>query len=289
MDNLKRIKGFDSFIMEKLGVLGGLSEIAEIILKGLSKNKYFRFTGKYLDKDITIHCFLSKFRKENLQGSFRVDDADNFEFTIKMSELKKSTLIHELKHMDRSIRRDMKTDTYFYINHIGRYVAKNYSHLFINKDNAEILIQTFYFCNPDEFEAYFQSIYEELKELLDENMPRDEKISIIKQHFENEEIYQFFKHYYNNPFKLEAFFKSKEDCNFFLKEFFFHHEAFFHEINTGISIFDKIKSWFKSNILNKLFKEKLTDKGFNEFNYFINKIVKNNYKKFSRIYSILAL
>jgi hypothetical protein len=284
-----KIKRFNDFITEKLGILESIGDIADTILNGLSENKYFKFKGKYLDKNITIHCFLTKLRKENLQGSFSVDDVDNFEFTIKISELKRPTLIHELKHMDRAIRRSMKTDTYFYINHIGRYVAQNYSNLFRNKDSAKILIETFYFCNPDEFEAYFQNIYEEIKEIIEENMSREEKISIIKQHLENEEIYQFFKHYYNNSFKLEEFFKSKEDCNFFLKEFFFYHEAFFHEINTGISTFDKIKSWFKSNFFNKIFKDESTDKSFKEFNYYINKIVHNNYKKFGRLYSLLAL
>jgi len=285
---MKKIKSFNNFLNEKLGVLSGLEEMADVILKELSDKNYFKYKTRYLDKDITIHCFKSKDSDiyKELSGSFSVDDSEKFEFTIKISDLSKSTLIHELKHLDRTIRRGMKTDTYYYINHIGRYVAKQYGHLFTNKDNAEILIETFYYCNPDEFEAYYQNIYQDIKDLMFEGMTREEKIETIKSVIENEEIYTFFKHYYNNEFRLEDFFKTKEDCNFFLKDFIYRQELFFNQQDDTISNLDKIKSWFKSNILNKFTKDEKINPGVKELNYYINKIVKRNYPKFGRLYAI---
>ena len=285
-----RIKRFNNFITEKLGIVEGLESIADNILNNISDKNYFRYKGNYLDKDITIHCFKTSDKDiyKELSGSFRVDDGENFEFTIKISDLSKSTLLHELKHMDRAIRRGMKTDTYFYINHIGRYVAKNYGHLFIDKNNAEILIETFYYCNPDEFEAYYQNIYNDLKDIITNDMSREQKIETIKEFLENEEVYTFFKHYYKNEFILEDFFKSKEDCNFFLKDFFYRQELFFNQKDDTISNIDKMKSWFKSNILNKFIKDEKLDSGAKEINYYINKIVKRNYPKFGRLYTLLV-
>lgn len=209
----------------------------------------------------------------------------NGQYTIKLSNLSKRVLIHELKHMDRAIRQSMKTDTYFYINHIGRYIAKQYSHLFIDKSSAETLIETFYYCNPDEFEAYYQDIYNEIRVQINDGMNRSQKIETIKKIIENEDIYTFFKYFYNNKFRLESFFKSKEDCNFFIKEFFYRQELFYNQKDETISNFDRIKSWFKSNILNKLKKDEKLD-SVKEFNYYINKIVIKNYPKFGRLYAL---
>jgi len=79
-------------------------------------------------------------------------------FKLKIG-LDKPTLIHELKHLDRCIRRNFKTDSYFYINHIGSLIVKNYKFLFKSKDDIELLLDTFYFCNPDEFESHYHNIF----------------------------------------------------------------------------------------------------------------------------------
>lgn len=287
---MKKIKSFNNFITEKLGILTDLEKMADTILNELSKKDYFRYKTSYLGKDITIHCFLKKssdYYKE-LSGSFSIDDGQNFEFTIKIDELSKNTLIHELKHLDRAMRRGMKTDTYFYINHIGRYVSKEYGHLFKDKNKAEILIETFYYCNPDEFEAYYQDIYYEIKEMIEEGMSKKEKTEIIKENLENKDVFTFFKHFYENEFNLEDFFKSKKDCNIFLRDFFYRQELFFNQKDETISNLDKVKSWFKSNILNKFLKDQKVDVEIKFFNYYINKVVKNNYRKFYRLYALFT-
>jgi len=287
---MKKIKLFHNFINEKLGVLSGIEEMADVILKELSDKNYFKYKTRYLGKDITIHCFLKKSSDyyQELSGSFSIDDGQNFEFTIKIDELSKNTLIHELKHLDRAMRRGMKTDTYFYINHIGRYVAKEYGYLLKDKDKAKILIETFYYCNPDEFEAYYQDIYYEIKEMIEEDMSKKEKMEIIKENLENKDVFTFFKHFYENEFNLEDFFKSKEDCNLFLRDFFYRQELFFNLKDETISNLDKVKSWFKSTILNKFLKDRKLDVEVKFFNYYINKIVRNNYRKFYRLYALFT-
>jgi hypothetical protein len=139
----------------------------------------------------------------------------------------------------------------------------------------------------DEFEAYFQSIYNEIKDEIEDDMSRSEKISTVKKLLEDSNIFIYFNYYYNNGFNLEDFFKSKEDCNFFIKEFFHRQDLFYDNKDYEVTKNDKIKSWFKSNILNKIFKDKSINNDIKEFNYYINKIVNKNYKKFGRIYSLI--
>ena len=52
-----RIKSFNIFINEKLGVLTGLDKMAQVIIDELSNKNYFKYKTNYLDKNITIHCF----------------------------------------------------------------------------------------------------------------------------------------------------------------------------------------------------------------------------------------
>jgi hypothetical protein len=282
---MKRISDFNTFITERLGILTSLEDIADKILKELSGKKYYRLETEYLGNQIKIDCYLLKPEEQNgreLSGSFRVEDPDNFEFSIKMDEISKSTLIHELKHMDRSIRRKMKTDNYFYINHIGRYVADKYRHLFTTKENAEVLIETLYYCNPDEFEAYFNDIYYELKEQITPEMSKLEIRNIVKETLEDEEVYIFFKQYYKSKFDIEDFFKSKRDCNYFLSEFFNKMDKFFTNEDDTISNSEVFFSWIKSAL--SISEENVST---SEINHLINRIVQKNFKKFGRLYTLL--
>ena len=54
---MTKIKSFNIFINEKLGVLTGLDEMARAIIDELSNKNYFKYKTKYLDKNITINCF----------------------------------------------------------------------------------------------------------------------------------------------------------------------------------------------------------------------------------------
>jgi hypothetical protein len=278
------IKEFAQFIVEKLGVIPHLSLIAEDILSNIKGKKYYKWQGEYLQKQVTINCFIMDI--PNLEGSFQVENSQDFIFNIKISpdSKMKSTLIHELKHMDRAIRRKMKTDTYHYINHVGKYVAGKYTNLFKSKDAGEILVDTFYLCNPDEFEAYFHNLWEDISILITEDMTREQKIDIVRQTLENEQIWIIFKFYYTNPFDLMDFFNTESDCAYFLKEFIRVLDLFYNNKNFNMTNFDRFKIWFKSKVFNN---QKLDRELLKEMNYYINKCVRSNYKKFSRLYTLV--
>ena len=284
---MKRINNFTAFITEKLGILTTLEDMADRILKELSTKKYYRIETEYLGSQIKLDCYLIKPEnkyKQELVGSLRYDDPKNLEFSIRIASLSKSVLIHELKHMDRAIRRKMKTDNYFYINHIGRDVASKYQHLFKTKDDFDILMETFYHCNPDEFESYYNDIYYNIKEEITPEMSKPEIRKLIKESLEDEDVYILFKSYYHTKFNIEDFFKSKRDCNFFLSEFFDKMEKFHNEEDDTISNTDIFVSWIKS-ILKKS-EEVVSVK---EINNLINRLAHKNFQKFGRLYTILEM
>lgn len=286
---MERLKGFGQFIVEKLGVLQGLRPIADEILEKLKDSSYYKWTGNYLGRDITINCFITPIEARNREyvGIFQVQNAKTFEFKIKLATLDRSTLIHELKHMDRKIRRSMKLDTYYTLENVGTHLAEKYPHLFYKKDSCQLLIDTLYFCNPEEFEAYYQNLWEDIQILITDDTTREQKVDIIKKVLDDEAIFIMYRFYYSNEFDLRDFFKTEEDCNFFVKELLVRQELFVSDKDWHITKFDKFKSWLKSNIVNRFVKSTKEDTSvIKEINYYINNCVQKNYRKFSRLYTL---
>lgn len=275
---------FNQFINEALGILDSIESLYEKIKKNLSKKKYYRLKTEYLGKKITIHCFFGdpgSDASQQMLASFKTLDPKRYEFEIKTNDLSKPVIIHELKHMDRIIRRGLKVDKSFNISHIGRYIAKNYPHLFTDKNNMETLIETFYYCNPDEFESHFNDMYQQLKEETS-GMDKIEIRNYITEFLEEQEIYIFYKHFNKDKFNIEDFFKSKRDCNFFLREYKKHIKSFFDDKEEGITKLDTFFSWITSSM--SVPEENVSTK---EINKVINKTVRNNYPKFGRLYTLL--
>jgi hypothetical protein len=272
-------------IEEKLGILTELEWLATIIQKELQDENYFQYTGQYLGVSITIDCYKNK-TTDDYTGSLGVESKRDYHFKLTTELADFPTILHELKHMDRKIRRKMKVDTHFWINHIGRDVIRQYPHLFKSKSLLEILLDTFYFCNPDEFEAYFHSLKADLDIITQSTQDPKLKFDLIDSAIKDEEIYQIFKFYYKNPFDLRDFFNTTADCNFFIKEFFRFQQLHADEQTTKVGKLDLLKSWFNSTILNKIRPDEKEDSQVKQFNFYINKIVKNNFKKFSRLYVI---
>jgi hypothetical protein len=112
------------------------------------------------------------------------------------------------------------------------------------------------------------------------------KYNTIKNIVENEYIYKLYKYYYKNPFDLLDFFNSNIDCNIFLDEFIYRQDLFYDMKDEKISKIDKIKYWFKSKI-NKISKNDIKNKSLlKNINYYINKNIQNNYRKFFKLYLI---
>jgi hypothetical protein len=266
---------YSDFLFEKLGVLSSLEKITDLVIDELKDKNYFLLETEYLGKKIKINFFLQEIK--GLDGIFRVDDPEKLEFTIKIEKLSKNILIHELKHMDRALRRDLKTDAYHYLNHIGKYVANKYKYLFKNK-TVDLFLNIVYYSNPDEFEAYYNDMHLTLKEMTN-GLTEEEKRLKIKDYLSNSEIYIMYKFFYENKFDISNFFKSNKDANMFIDVLYDTIEKFGNKEEYYI----KIGNVIKNRIKNLFKKEDLNIKS-NDINYYINKNIRRNYPKFSRLY-----
>lgn len=285
---MNHIIKYNNFIFEKMGIINELEIISDDIISKINDKEYLKYEMNYLGFNIIINIYvlydkklLGDFQVE-LLGDFQVENSDKFEFNIRLNGLDKSTLIHELKHLDRCIRRNFKTDSYFYINHIGSLIVKNYKFLFKSKDDIELLLDTFYFCNPDEFESHYHNIFNDIRNELKLN--NDNEYNTIDNIIKNEYIYKLYKYYYENKFDLLDFFNSNSDCNIFLDEFIKRQDLFYNKKDEKITKNDKIKYWFKSKINKIIFNDEINKSLLKQINYYINKHIQNSYKKFYKLY-----
>lgn len=103
---MKKIKSFDNFVNEKLGIVTNLESIADHVISKLKEKNYYQLEARIRDYDVTIEFYL--LRNLDNSGSFGIEDFDNKIFKIKLKSLNKSTLIHELKHLDRVLSKNIK-------------------------------------------------------------------------------------------------------------------------------------------------------------------------------------
>ena len=284
---MKYIKTF-----EFLGIADYLLKLVEDVKFGLSNNNEFRLETNIRGKDIIVDFELSK-NKEKQGGLishsyFQVIDADKFEFFIKLGDLKTTSILHELKHLDRVLRRDLKTDSFFYLNHVGRDVTLKYRHLLYSKHSDDVLIQSLYLINVDEFEAYYHEMYAELKDMVTDDMTNIQKRKIISDYLSDSGIYNLYKFFKDRGgFNLEDFFKDEWSLNEYLKileikinQFYENRDSDYEKWNT---VLHKIKYFINKFKTGKKIEVNSLS---NEINRMFNKVIYNGLKKFDRLYSI---
>jgi hypothetical protein len=283
-----RIKSFSNFINEKLGIVDFLEEIADDVIKKLSNKNYYQLKTNWRGKEVTIDFYINKGFINT--GSFKITDIDNLEFEIRLKKLSKSTLIHELKHLDRTITSNLskkiKYDNRSIITHITNFVTKNFSNLFKDKEAAEFLSLAIYYSNPDEFESYFNGFYNELKTEINDSMTKSEKRKIIENKLNSEAIFIFYKFYYSKPFNLKDFFNNNNNLNTYLKEYK-RYLGFFLKGKAEIIGTTKIVLTIINKIINRLKKDESPDPLYHEINKIVNQSIQRNYRKFYRLYALL--
>lgn len=281
-----KIKRFENFITEKLGIVEELEPIADLVFDNLIGKSYYRLETILRGQDVKVDFYVDK--KFANSGSFSVKSFDNLEFKIKLKKLRKSTIIHELKHLDRTVANKSKShDKYTTMNHIINFVTNKLDFLFAHKDYAETLSLIIYFVNPDEFEAFFNQIYFDIKKRIGTDMSRQEKIDFIKEELELEPIYINYRHLSKNKFDIRKCFNNNRDLNKFLKEY----TRFTNSFNQGKRDFITIPQYLMARInklMNKYLKDEESDKLYLEINEMVNKSIQKNYKKFYRLYSLLT-
>jgi hypothetical protein len=287
---MKRIKSFENYISEKLGIVSNLEPIADHVLSKLEEKNYYQLETRIRDYDVTIEFYVLSDLEES--GSFSTVDLDKRIFKIKLKKLNKSTLIHELKHLDRFLVRNtkkgLKYESRSIMTHITNFVTKNFSHFFKDKESAEMLSLIIYYSNPDEFESHFNGIYHQLKNIISEKMSKEEKIKLINEELQDEAIYIFYRYFSKNEFDIRYFFKSNRDMNQYLSEYRRFLESFTNQKVERISIWNQLFSHLKKWINSKL-DDVESDNSYQEFNKKVNVSVQKNYRKFNRLYSLLVL
>jgi hypothetical protein len=270
---------FEKFILEKLGIIEELDSIADLIYNNLKDKNYFKLEINYLNQDIIIECF--RIYSLYNSGDFSVLMDNTFKLRIK--DLSKPTIIHELKHLDRYLRKKDIADDYDYLKKLDKYIL-NYEFLFKGKKYARQLITILYYSNQEEFESHFNHIYIELKEELELIENKDDRKELIKEYLNEERLYIIYHNFYYNKFDIRKFFKSDNDLFLFI-------EKFYNELsdnNIELSIISVIKTKIKSLINYKTNKDINNHKKvINDINNLVNNNIKRNYKKIYRLFTLL--
>lgn len=195
-------------------------------------------------------------------------------FYIYLNTLQPNLILHELKHIDRIIARNYKTDIYYFLTNIGTDVTEKYSSFFIKKNVRERFSDCLYFFTPDEFESQYNDIFYRLKDLIVDDMNEDERRKTIRNFLMQQEIYNYYKFYYDKGgFKFRDFFKSKRGLNLYI-----------HIFNTKIKQFEAGKNYRQWK--NITYENVKMDKLIQQLEYKINKILFKGYKKFHRLYTL---
>jgi hypothetical protein len=288
MTNILR---FQSFLIneERLGIVEELDDIANIIIKELSDKNYFELKSTLNSVSFTLECYKNTSKVHNFDAVFTTIDLKSNLFKIIITELNKDILIHELKHLHRALflnKKIGKPTRHQLVNHVSDIVSSNYKHLFNSKDSKYIFQKIIYYSNPNEFEAYFNQIYSYLEPLIkNDNSSKEEKIDKVKEFLNNQEIFIIYRYFNEKDFSISDFVNDNDSANFIANEI----NRLISARSTGsqgISFYKKISSYLKMfSFLKK--SDVLLNKEVKEINYMVNKSIKNNYRKFFRIFSLL--
>ena len=281
---------FNNYINERMGILFDIEDICDDIFEMFKDSDYFEYKTKYRGRNITIECFKIDDdvvdKKNNYSAYFSVIDNEKNIFKIVIgTDISKSLIFHELKHLDHCLSRDYKPDDFYYIYHTGKYVITKFKHLIKNSD---VLLEVLYSITRNEFESYYNEFYFELKDKIKDDMSNEEKRKIIDEHLNDTTIYDITKYYYHNSFKLEDFFRTKMDLSAFLNMVVIKIENWDNEEEYNIKSKDILKSRFTQFInmfKNDILLDKIDQSLLNQINRLIDGEAKRNFKKFHRLYT----
>jgi hypothetical protein len=276
-------------IFEKWGISKEVEDSAKYyvqqMLKEPNKKKY---TFVYYSEkgDYNLDIIIDKFKDKNQYGEFTYSDDENSEnktsgYYIKITRRDDiKTLIHELKHFDRLLRKGPNTDMLS----VGT----------IKMDDlklSDLVKQIFYLFNTDEYEAryheYYYGIDKYLSENLKENPNSKDVISMINFYLESvvsDKSYKLWKIDFNIDILRNS--TKKELIKVFNK--ILDNKPFLPRIN-----FNNIKGTYKALV--RFIKSEIGmevtpenfDKLVKKLNLQINRNREKFRKKFNRLYTIM--
>ena len=274
---------FSEYIVKRMGILTSLGKIADELLELFKKSKKFTFETEIENIPIILKCEYKKIGNHDGQTTHLYDNV----FSFIISDINRSIIIHELKHVHYDRVTKGSDDKYNLVSHISRSIL-DYKFKYINK-TPETLYDIFYYTNPNEFEAYFNSMYEELLERT-KNKSKRVKREIITNFLNDTELFMIYDFYYKNEFDITDYFYNNTFLSEYLDEYIRILTDFKNDGETMIDNNNFLKSQFKKLI--EIFKQpkELTidqKKTLNDINKAINKTVKKNYKKLFRLYTLI--
>jgi hypothetical protein len=271
---------------EKLGVVPEIDDIIKVVQDKLGQGETeFTLQTNLRGKDTEIKFIHNPEREEykgaSLHSYFQLTDANPElpKFTISLGDLKSSTIAHELKHLDRELSREMIADFSYYLNHVGRDVIQNMSHLAKDEESEDLLSLSLYLINKDEYEAYFNEFQREIQSMINPEMSQEEKERVIREYLEDQDIYLLYKEIDEaGGFNLESYFKDRTSMLKYLSAFTTKMEEFIED-NPEYEEWEKIKG-DESNTPSGM--SKIAKK----INHHFSTRVKEGLRRFNRLYVI---
>ena len=273
---MKHILSIQQF--ESLGVSSYLDPIVDEVIQNLSNGKGEHMVetsmhGREVKIKFVYDDSPETYKGQTLHSYFQLIDPDHMEFLVRLGDLEESTITHELKHVDRTVARGLLADFYYYLDHVGRDVIENLPDVFSSPDDMEYLNSVFYLVNPEEFEAYYNDIYKDVKR----NMPsgtREERIKILQSLLEDTDSYVVHRRIYNEGFSLASHFKGRKEMNEWLSLFSLKMGQFIEDDS-------EYGNWdLKGEEADMRGMEKLIDR-------MVEKAGRRGFKGFSRLYSLV--
>ena len=269
---------------ESLGVVSELEDIIKTVQDKIgSGEKEFILQTNLRGVDTDIR-FVYNTEKEEYKGSslhsyIQLTDAniDHPKFLISLGDLKRSTIAHELKLLDRELARKLVADFSYYLNHVGRDVIQNMSHLAKDEESEDILSLSLYLINKDEYEDYYNEFQREIQSMIVPAMSQEEKERVIKEYLEEQDIYLLYKQINDEGgFNLESYFKDRPSMLKYLSAFTSKREEWLEDRTDEYDDWENIKG------------EEDTPSGMaklaKKINHHFTKIIREGIKKFDRLY-----
>ena len=281
---MKHIKVF-----EKWGINQEVEDSAKYyhqeMLRDPDKEKY-RFTYHSSKGDFDFDIIIGKFKNSNMYGEFvyyNNEDSENKTsgYYIKLTDINDlSTLIHELKHFDRHLRKGPNTD----ILSLGTMKMSNMK-------VSQLTYKIFYMFNVDEFEARLHEYYLNIDDYLSKNLKKNptskDVVTLVDHYLEkvDDGTFKIWKIDFNIDITKNS--TKKELINIFNE--ILDNKPLLPNLN-----FNDIKGTYKSLI--RFIKSQIGievtidnfDNLVKKVNLEINKNRKKFNKKFNRLYSVMV-
>lgn len=279
-------------LFEGLGVAENLYPLVKEVQQNLSEeNPYYskktEINGTPVKLNFELNTAPEDYKGTSISSYVQVinNDPENIEILVSLGDTKTGTLMHELKHLHRLVVRNIIVDQYYYFNHVGRDVIEKMRELLKDEEAEDILIYSLYLINDDEFEAYYNEYYDDLKNIIRPEMSPDEKRKTIKEYLDNQLLYSLYSDLKKQGgFDLAKFFKSNSAMNHYLKAVEFKTNQFYEDDPDYEKWDDILKDWFSYSSSGK--EDDVPINTVRKINLLFNRMIDKGLKKFDRLYTI---